>query len=213
MHLCSFSASMKAPNCVLTTLSMRSVNSHTLTVSQGPVTHTIKEHLHFQDPRSIQVGTILHTVQHACTAAQQLQPPPSPPGRASCTCLGPSLKILWITKQAFQHTTDTCLRGNLATTRHTVFALFSRQVAMTTSSMGQGRMCTVYTHTATKETTWHYTEFSLGLRPWPNTHGGLHCTSAWAQKDLSSGQLAIGCVGTPLNSALQITIHTHSSQY
>lgn len=68
------------------------------------------------------------------------------------TCLGPSLNTLWITKQAFQHTTDTCLRGNLATTRHTVLALFSRQVAMTTSSLWsrkevyRGRM-----HLTTKE--------------------------------------------------------------
>lgn len=58
------------------------------------------------------------------------------------TCLGPSLKTLWITKQAFQHTTGTCLRGNLAITRHTVLALFSRQAAMTTSSFGQGRIGT-----------------------------------------------------------------------
>ena len=135
----------EGPHCVLTTLRMRSVNSHTMTVSQGPVTHTIKEHLHFQDPRSIQVGTtnrlaLCYTLYSM--HARQHNSYNLPPCHASCTCLGPSLKILWITKQAFQHTTDTCLRGNLATTRHTVFALFSRQVAMTTSSIGQGRMCT-----------------------------------------------------------------------
>ena len=84
-----------------------------------------------------------YTVSTACWAATQCNSL-SPPLYVR-TCLGPSLNTRWITKHAFQHTTDTCRRGNRAATRHTVLALFSRQVAMTTSSLWSRKE--VYTHT------------------------------------------------------------------
>lgn len=105
---------------------MQLTDTYTFKMRRGYSTNRW-HHMYTQQTHINHHTTLLqHTRQHV-----QLQRLAHP----LVTCLGPSLNTLWITKQAFQHTTDTCLRGNLATTRHTVLALFSRQVAMTTSSL------------------------------------------------------------------------------
>lgn len=125
------------------------------------MTDAIDRLLHFQDEKRLQYKQMAshaypadtHQPSHyTVTAYKAACAVTTASAHPLVTCLGPSLNTLWITKQAFQHTTDTCLRGNLATTRHTVLALFSRQVAMTTSSLwSRKEVYRRHMHLTTKE--------------------------------------------------------------